>query len=107
MNDSLFAIALYRPLEGKQQELLEIIETHTPLLAQKGLLTEFKPILLCSGNGTYIELFEWKSQEAKEKAHQSNDVRALWERMMKIVEMKELSSISEANQIFPNFKRIK
>lgn len=107
MENSIFAIALYQPKKGKEEELMEIIEGHTPLLKREGLITEFQPVLLKSENGTYLELFQWKSVEAKDQAHESSTVMKLWEQMMEIAEMKNLSSLAEANQLFPNFERLK
>ncbi|WP_349407711.1 hypothetical protein [Pseudalkalibacillus sp. SCS-8] len=107
MESSSFAIALYQPKEGKKDELLKIIEDHTPLLRREGLITEFEPVLLKSENGTYLELFQWKSIAAKDAAHQSEQVMTLWEKMMEVADMKQLSSLSEADQLFPNFERLK
>ncbi len=107
MENSNFAIALYQPKEGKEDELLKIIEGHTPLLRREGLITDFQSLLLKSENGTYMELFQWKSVEAKDQAHESATVMKVWEHMMEVAEMKNLSSLSEADQLFPNFNRLK
>lgn len=107
MASSTFAIAMYKPNDGKEEQLLEIIEKHTPLLKSEGLITDFQPLLLRSENGTYLELFDWKSVEAKDQAHRNESVMKLWEEMMEVSDMKELSSLAEAGQLFPNFERIK
>ena len=62
--------ALYRPHEGKDAELRELIKKHIPTLRRLELVTDRAPILVKSKNGTYIEIFEWKSAESADQAHQ-------------------------------------
>lgn len=104
MNTEKIAMALYRPNPGKEETLKDIVKIHLPTLANEGLITERTPIHLEATDGTIIEIFGWKSEEAKDKAHQSSRVLQVWEQMMEVAEMTNLSSLSEANQPFPNFK---
>ncbi|MBP1965703.1 hypothetical protein [Paenibacillus aceris] len=105
-NSCMFTMAMYRPHPGKEDELAEIVKEHVPMLREEGLITDFTPVTLQSADGTLIEIFEWLSEEAKDKAHTSPKVWPLWEKMMKVAELVSLSSLPEADKPFPNFKRV-
>lgn len=107
MTNHIAAIALYRPHPGKEEKLLKIVENHIPTLRTEKLITDREPMLLQAEDGTLIEIFEWKSSEATDQAHQSTTVMKIWEQMMEVAEMTSLSSLSEANRPFPNFKSLK
>ncbi|EFM08450.1 conserved hypothetical protein [Paenibacillus curdlanolyticus YK9] len=106
MSETNFAIALYRPNPGKENELRAIVKEHEPALRQEGLITEHPLTRLEGADGTIIEMFEWKSAEAMHQAHKSPVIWPIWERMMAVAEMANLASLQEANQPFPNFKRL-
>ncbi|WP_127498783.1 hypothetical protein [Paenibacillus glycanilyticus] len=106
MTDKNIAIALYRPHAGKEQELHEIVREHGPALKREGLITELPLLQLEAEDGTVIEIFEWKSEEAKRQAHSSPVIWPIWERMMAVAEMTGLGSLKEAAQPFPNFRRL-
>lgn len=107
MTNTNVAIALYRPFPGKEDELLKIVDTHIPTLQSENLITNREPMLLQAKDGTLIEIFEWLSAEATEKAHHSPAVMKIWDQMMAVAEMVSLSSLSEAGRPFPNFKALK
>lgn len=102
---TLFAIASYRPHAGKEAELREILREHEPALRREGLITDFPFVQLQAADGTLIELFEWKSEAAKDAAHRSPVVWPIWERMMAAAEMVPLSSVEEAQRPFAGFVR--
>ncbi|MBM7585140.1 quinol monooxygenase YgiN [Bacillus pakistanensis] len=104
MNQSLLTIALYKPYAEKEKELNDILKNHVSTLQEEELITSLEPIRILSKNGTVMEIFEWRSEEAKDLAHQSNQVMTIWENMMEVAEMKSLSSLPEASTLFPNFK---
>lgn len=106
MTEPTVAIALYRPQPGKEENLLNVVKDHLPILHQENLITARTPLHLQAEDGTVLEIFEWKSSEAKDAAHQSPAVMKVWERFMSVSEMVSLSSLEEANQPFPNFKPI-
>jgi quinol monooxygenase YgiN len=107
MTNPNIAIALYRPHPGKEEELLKIVDTHIPTLRSENLITSREPMLLQSVDGTLIEIFEWLSAEATDKAHHSPAVMKIWDQMMAVAEMVSLSSLPEAGKPFPNFKALK
>jgi hypothetical protein len=106
MSEPLVAMALYRPFPGKEEELWEILRHHFPTLQREGLVTEQELLTLQASDGTIIEIFEWCSEEAKEKAHASAAVMEIWNKMMTVAEMTSLSTLPEAQRPFPNFKRM-
>jgi quinol monooxygenase YgiN len=107
MTNRNLAVALYRPHPGKEEELLKIVYTHIPTLRAENLITSREPMLLQSEDGTIIEIFEWLSEAATEKAHHSPAVMKIWDQLMAVAEMVSLSSLPEAGQPFPNFKSLK
>ncbi|HKX26871.1 MAG TPA: hypothetical protein VJ302_04180 [Blastocatellia bacterium] len=100
------ALALYRPFEGKDAELRELIAQHIPTLRRLELITDRPPILLKSKNGTYIEIFEWRAPESARAAHHHPEVAKVWEAMGKVCDFPALESLDEARAQFPNFDPI-
>lgn len=99
-------IALYRPHEGCDAELRDLIREHVPLLRRLGLATD-RPAALCrSEDGTYLELFEWTSAEAAQRAHEHPEVARVWEPMGAIADFVTLGSLPEASRPFPHFRPV-
>ena len=99
--------AIYKPHKNKENELKELISKHVPILKSNNLITDRKPILVQSNNGIYIEIFEWKSNDAVEEAHENPEVKKLWDEMEKVCDFTNLESIEEVREYFPQFKPIK
>ena len=96
-------IAMYRPNEGKDEELQALIREHIPTLRRLGLITE-RPAILCrSSDGTYLEIFEWSSNEAAGLAHEHPDVVKIWEPMAAVATFPGLGDLPEAGHRFPHF----
>jgi quinol monooxygenase YgiN len=74
---TIFAIALYRPNEGKEEELKAVLKNHIPTLREENLITERKAYAFQVEDRTIIEIFEWKSSEAIKAAHASEKVMAV------------------------------
>jgi hypothetical protein len=100
------AFALYRPYEGKDAELRELIAQHIPTLRRLELITDRTPITVKSKNGTYIEIFEWRTSESAYAAHHHPEVAKVWEAMGKVCDFPALESLDEAKAQFPNFDPI-
>lgn len=98
------AFAMYKPLEGKDEELLKVIEQHIPKLREIGLITNRSSYLARSTDGTIIEVFEWKDEEAKRMAHSNEDIRHIWTLMEDLCTFPAMADLPEANKgPFPNF----
>jgi hypothetical protein len=97
------AIACYKPKEGKESDLDDLVRIHFPTLCDESLVKEGTHSLMRSANGTIIEVFEWLSREAKDLAHTSPSVTALWERFAEVSDSVPLSSLDEAPVVNANF----
>jgi quinol monooxygenase YgiN len=100
------AFALYRPRRGKDAALRKLIARHVPTLRRLELITDRVPIRARAGNGTYLEIFEWRSEAMVNKAHQHPEVAAIWEAMEEIADMPALDSLPEAKGTFPHFEPV-
>ena len=103
---SQIVFALYKPHNNKENELKELISKHVPILKANNLITDRKPILVQSNNGIYIEIFEWKSNNSIEEAHENLEVQKHWDAMEKVCDFTTLDSVEEVKELFPHFKPI-
>ena len=101
-----FVIAVYRSRPGKEQALLDLLAEHLPILRSQDLVTERDSLVLRSTDGTLLEIFEWKSREAVEKAHQNEVVKAMWGRFWDVCECHNLASLDQAKELFPHFQLV-
>jgi quinol monooxygenase YgiN len=104
LSNPSIAGALYRSKPGMKDDLLNIINIHIPTLREENLNTSRESMLMESTDGTFIEIFEWRSDEAKKLAHHSPKVQHIWSRMEKTAEFIPFSSLAEASVPFANFQ---
>jgi quinol monooxygenase YgiN len=97
------AIVAYRPKAGKEQELLELVRNRVPTLRKEGLVTDRVPTIVRSGDGTIVEVSEWKSQEAIDAAHRNPNVLAMWDKFFAVCECVPLNTLPEAADMFAGF----
>ncbi len=105
MNKPEVVIAMYRPKEGKLMELEALVKRHFSTLHEYGLTTEQKPFIARSSDGSILEVFEWTSKEAAEKAHDHPAVAKIWEAMALVCEFGCLEQLPEAKNRFPHFPK--
>ena len=103
----VIVIACFKPKEGKSELLLEAVKEHLPILRKEGLITDREGIVMRSKDGSIIEVFEWKSEEAINKAHTNASVLKLWEKFEEACEYIPLINIEEAKSLFPGFEPVK
>ena len=96
-------LAMYRPNEGKEDDLLELIRQHLPTLREYELATDRPALLLRGEDGTYIEIFEWVSDSAAGEAHEHPAIARIWEQMGVVGEFRTLGALPEASRTFPHF----
>lgn len=99
-------IAVYRPHEGKADELLALVKTHLPTLRQEGLATETPSVVLRASDGSLLEIFDWVSGEAVEAAHTNEAVQKMWEEFAAVCDFATLDSVGEAEKVFAHFERV-
>ncbi|MCY4129301.1 MAG: hypothetical protein OXG15_08685 [Gammaproteobacteria bacterium] len=96
-------IAMYKPHEGKDTALRELIRQHVPTLRRLELITDRPTLLVQARNGTYMEIFEWREVG---RAHEHPEVARIWEAMELVADLVSLSSLDEARRSFPHFTPI-
>ena len=101
-----FVIAAFKPKPGKHAETAAVVAKHWRVLQEQGLVTERARYAMQASNGTIIEVFEWLSPEAIERAHGNPAVLALWAEFEAACEYVPLSSLAEAQHPFSEFQPI-
>ncbi len=100
----VIVFAIYRPKPGREAELGTLVRAHVPELRKLGLVTARAPIVARSRkDGTIVEVFEWASGEAIERAHRDPSVQALWERFGACADYPTFSQLAEAEERFAGF----
>jgi hypothetical protein len=102
----LIVIACYRAKEGKEPAFRALLDDHVPTLRTAGLLTARPAVLVRSGDGSYVEVFEWKDVAAKDAAHSSAVVGAVWSRFAELCDIRSLGDLPEADYPFATFERV-
>lgn len=90
----------YRPKPGKAGVLRELVKSHVPRLRAEGLATARAPIAMEAADGTVVEVFEWSSKEAIERAHENPAVQAMWREFAEVCDYVPVGEIVEAKQLF-------
>lgn len=103
MSKPEIVIAMYRPKDGKLNELEALVHKHFPTLKEYGLTTDRDPYIGRSADGTILEIFEWISNEAAQKAHDHPAVAKIWEAMAVVCDFGKLDQLPEAMNRFPHF----
>lgn len=101
-----YVIACFRPKPGKEDELLAVVRDHMPVLRRHDLITDRPCHVMRAADGCIIEVFEWKSPQAIEAAHNNDDVRALWKRYEACCEYIPLKALPNAGDYFPGFEAV-
>ena len=100
-------IALYRPHPGKDAELRKLIAQHLPVLRKLELVTDRAPIIMKAKDGTFIEIFEGRTAESADLAHQLPEVAQVWEAMGKIADFPKIADLEETQEPFPHFEPVR
>ena len=98
-------IVAYRPKPGRGTDLLKLAREHVPLLRRLGLATDRASIMMRSGDGMLVEVFEWK-QGAIASAHRNDAVLRLWQRFAAVCDYVPLRELPEAGEMFAQFKPV-
>ncbi len=99
-------IVAYKPLAGKQKALDRLMETHANILQSEGLVTARHPVIMRAADGTVIEVFEWKSQQAIEAAHSNAAVNEMWQKYAEVCEYIPIASVPESSNLFSEFTAV-
>jgi hypothetical protein len=104
---SQIVFAIYQPKPGRNGHLEAIIKKHVPTLRSLGYATK-RPVMLLrsTADQSYLEIFEWTSEEAASKAHSDPHVLALWDEFGEVATYRTLSQLAEAGEMFPHFEAV-
>ena len=95
-------IAVYRPKDGREEELLQLVKEHVPILRRLGLATDRPALAMRARNGEIVEAFEWKTG-AIAKAHEHPEVQELWSHYERVCDYVPLQALAEAGAPFAQF----
>jgi quinol monooxygenase YgiN len=98
-----FVIAVYRPKPGQEAALEAVVGKHLDVLRAEQLVTDRQAHVMRAKDGTVVEVFEWRSTEAIERAHANAAVQALWEEFGAACDYVPLASLPEAQGLFAEF----
>ena len=96
----VIAIACYRPKPGADDDLHALMKTHLPVLRAEGLADDGPSLCGRAKNGTVVEIFTWKSQDAIDAAHKNPAVLAMWDKYAKCCDFAPLRELPEAKDLF-------
>lgn len=102
----VMVIACYRPKPGKDADLLALMKTHLPTLRAEGLVGDGPSLCGKAKDGTIIEVFEWKSQDAIDAAHENRAVLAMWEKYAAVCDYAAIGDLAEAREMFSPFEPV-
>jgi len=103
----VFVICVYKPRRGKGAALRRVLQKHLRVLWREGLAAKRKPYLMRAANGAYIEVFEWRSEKAIERAHGNPAILAMWREFEACCTYESLSTLKESRQMFASFEPMK
>ena len=98
-----FVIVGYRPKPGKEAVLDALVAKHLSVLEQEGLVTDRPASVMRAEDGTVVEVFEWASADAIERAHTNAAVGALWIEFAEACDYVPLATLPEAQRMFAEF----
>jgi quinol monooxygenase YgiN len=101
-----FVIAAFKPKPGKQEQLRAVVAKHWCVLSEQGLVTDRPRYAMQSTDGTILEVFEWRSAQAIESAHQNPAVQALWAEFEAACEYVPLITVAESQDLFAEFEAL-
>jgi len=99
-------IVIYRPKAGKNQELLQLVKDHVPILRSQKLVTDRTPMVMRAADGAIIEVFEWNSSDSIKSAHHNQAVQALWQKFSEVCDYEMAINVKEFQGIFSEFETI-
>ncbi|NND82835.1 MAG: hypothetical protein HKN50_10445 [Gammaproteobacteria bacterium] len=96
-------IVAFKPNEGMEDRLERLVLKHVPLLRELELVTEREPVIMRCEDGTVVEVFEWASPQAVEKAHENAAVRSLWDQYAELCEYIPIGHVKQCREMFADF----
>jgi quinol monooxygenase YgiN len=101
-----FVIVAYTPKAGQERQLLAALKKHLQVLRTEQLVTDKPAHVMRAGDGTIVEVFEWRSAEAIHEAHSNPAVQALWGEFGTACDYTPLTKLAETQQMFAEFDAV-
>jgi quinol monooxygenase YgiN len=101
-----FVIAAYKPKPGHEDKLLAAVRRHAGVLRTEGLISERPAYAMRAADGTVVEVFEWESTAAIERAHSNPAVQGLWAEFGEACDYVPIAGVPEARHIFSEFEAL-
>lgn len=96
----------YKPNAGQEAELEALMKTHLPILRRAGLVTERESIIMQAENNTIVEVFEWKSKDHMNRAHEHAEVLKMWADYDVCCDYIPVAELPEISELFSEFTPI-
>lgn len=100
----ILVICSYRAKPGRSDEAQRLVAQHVPTLRTHGLITDREVVRGRGAEDTFIEVFEWASEEKSRSAPTIPEIGSLWKAMGEAMDFVPLASLSEAQKSFAHFK---
>ena len=84
----ILSIAVFEPLEGKEQEALETLRGLIVLLAEKNYSRD--SLYRDRISSRYLDLRYWTSEKARHDAHEDPQVHSYWARLGNLVRIQQV-----------------
>lgn len=101
-----FVIVAYTPKPGKEQQLVAAVKKHLRVLREEHLISDRPGYVMRAGDGTLVEVFEWRSAEAIPQAHTNPAVQRLWAEFGAACDYTPLARLKECEQMFAEFDAV-
>lgn len=101
-----FTIVAYTPKAGKELDLIAAVRKHLNVLRSEQLVTDKPGYVMRAGDGTIVEVFEWRSAESIKQAHTNSAVQALWAEFGAACDYTPLGKLKESHDMFAEFDAV-
>ena len=92
----ILAIAIMRPFEGREQEVLSILRDLYRVLETKGYSRD-QLFREAAFSPRYFNFRYWKSVETRRAAYEDSDIHQFWQRLSEICEVEKI--YEELNEV--------
>lgn len=99
-------IVAYRPKAGMRKQLELLVARHVELLRAEQLASDKPAHIMRAADGTIVEVFEWLSREAVDRAHGNAKVEALWKELSAACDYVPVGTLPEASRPFSEFESL-
>jgi hypothetical protein len=100
------AIIVYRPREGRTQELIDSLLENIPVMRKLDLVTYREQIIAKAKDGSILQIFEWVEEDSQDKAMAHPVVQDMWMKASKISDFQKPMLLAEFQETLSMFDTI-